>query len=206
MSVDQDGEDRPGFLDVVRRRRMVRRFTDDPVPWETVERIVRVAQHAPSAGYSQGVSFVAVDDALTRKRVAAIAGEEGYMAAGFGPFVSDAPVQLVICTSEETYKERYREPEKRRAAARENPWPIPYWHTDAGAALMLVLLAVVNEGLASAFVGVRDPDAMREVLGIPAEHLPIGVVAIGHPAPDKRSRSLGRGRKPLELVLHRNRW
>ena len=80
------------FLEVVRRRRMVRRFTDEPVPWETVERIVQVAQHAPSAGFSQGVSYVAIDDVDTRRQVAAIVGEEGYVAAGFGPFVSDAPV------------------------------------------------------------------------------------------------------------------
>jgi nitroreductase len=185
---------------------MVRRFTDEPVPWETVERIVRVAQHAPSAGFSQGVSFVAIDDGETRRRVAGIVGEEGYVAAGFGPFVSDAPVQIVICTSEETYQARYREPDKRFASAREVLWPVPYWHTDAGAALMLVLLAVVDEGLASAFVGVRGPDAVRAVLDIPDDHLPIGVVAIGHPAPDKRSRSLKRGRKNLDDVLHRNRW
>ncbi|HEV2129251.1 MAG TPA: nitroreductase family protein [Thermomicrobiales bacterium] len=194
------------FLEVVRRRRMVRRFTDEPVPWETVERIVRVAQRAPSAGYSQGVSFVAIDDAETRARVAEIVGEAGYVAAGFGPFVSSAPVQIVVCTSEEIYRARYREPDKRRAGARANPWPVPYWHTDAGAALMLVLLAVVNEGLASAFVGVRDPDAVRAELGIPDDHMPIGVVAIGHPAPDRRSSSLKRGRKPLESMLHRNRW
>ncbi|MDQ4044450.1 MAG: nitroreductase family protein, partial [Chloroflexota bacterium] len=177
-----------------------------PVPWETVERIVQIAQRAPSAGYSQGVSFVAIDDAETRARVAGIVGEEGYVAAGFGPFVSSAPFQIVLCTSEEVYRARYREPDKRRAATRENPWPVPYWHTDAGAALMLVLLAVVNEGLASAFVGVRDPDAVRAELGIPDDHLPVGVVAIGHPAPDKRSSSLKRGRKPLDSVLHRNRW
>lgn len=185
---------------------MVRRFTDASVPWDMIERIVRVAQHAPSAGYSQGVSFVAIDDAPTRRRVAAIVGEEGYVAAGFGAFVSDAPVQIVICTSEETYQARYREPDKRWAASREVLWPVPYWHTDAGAALMLMLLAVVNEGLASAFLGVRDPDAVREVLDIPGDHMPIGVVALGHPAPDKRSRSLGRGRKSLDAVLHRNRW
>ncbi len=194
------------FLDVVRRRRMVRRFAPDPVPFETVERIVRVAQHAPSAGFSQGTSFVAITNAGTRQRVAALSGEEGYVAAGFGPFVSGAPVQLVLCASEAVYQARYGQPDKRRAAARMPRFPVPWWYTDAGAALMLLLLAAVNEGLASAFVGVRDQDGLRELLSIPAEVMPVGVVLIGHPAPDKRSKSLQRGRRPLEDVLHRERW
>ncbi len=85
-------------------------------------------------------------------------------------------------------------------------WPVPYWYLDAGCSLMLLLLAVVEEGLASAFVGVRDPDAMRSILGIPDDVNPVGVVAIGHGAPDKRSRSTQRGRRPLDEVLHRNGW
>jgi nitroreductase len=48
------------FEDVVRKRRMVRHFTDEPVPVETVEHMVELAQRAPSAGFSQGVSFVMV--------------------------------------------------------------------------------------------------------------------------------------------------
>jgi nitroreductase len=194
------------FLDVVRRRRMVRRFAPDPVPFEAIERIVAVAQHAPSAGFSQGTSFIAITTEETRQRVAALSGEEGYIAAGFGPFVSGAPVQIVLCASERVYQERYSQQDKRRAAARMPRFPVPWWYTDAGAALMLLLLAAVNEGLASAFVGIRDHDALRDLLGIPADVMPIGVVLIGHPAPDKRSTSLRRGRRPLDEVLHRERW
>lgn len=194
------------FLDVVRRRRMVRRFAPEPVPDEVIERLVRVAQHAPSAGFSQGVSFVAVTDEERRTQVAALCGEAGYVAAGFGPFVSGAPVQIVVCTSEAVYQARYREPDKRRAAARDPLFPVPWWYVDAGAALMLLLLAAVDEGLASAFVGIRDHDGLRDLLGIPPDVMPVGVALIGRPAPDRRSRSLQRGRRPLDEVLHRERW
>ena len=71
---------------------------------------------------------------------------------------------------------------------------------------MLVLLAAVDEGLGTAFVGVQDPAELQQELGIPADQLPIGVVFIGQPAPDKRSGSLARGRRPIETVLHRERW
>lgn len=196
------------FAEVVRRRRMVRHFTPEPVRVETVERIVRTAQRAPSAGFSQGISFVLVTEPQTRKRVAEIAGEEeGYVADGFHPFISEAPVQIVLCASEQVYKDRYREPDKKPDPdAEEMEWPVPYWHTDAGCALMLLLLAAVDEGLSGAFVGVWDQAGLRELLGIPAHFTPVGVVMIGHGAPDKRSGSLKRGRRSLDDVLHRERW
>lgn len=195
------------FWDVVRKRRMVRHFTGDPVPAETVDAIIRAAQHAPSAGFSQGVSFVAVTDPDMRQAIARVAGEEGYTSGGFHPFISEAPVQIVICTSEHIYKERYREPDKKPDPDAEEPeWPVPYWHTDAGMALVLILLAAVNEGLAGAFVGVWDKQGLRELLGIPEHFTPIGVTMIGHPAPDVPSPSLKRGRRRLEDVLHREHW
>ncbi len=196
------------FDEAVRKRRMVRHFTSEPIPAETVDRIITTAQHAPSAGFSQGITFVVVTDPETRRAIARIGGEEeGYTASGFDPFISQAPVQIIICTSERVYKDRYREPDKKPdPEAEEMEWPVPYWHTDAGCALMLILLAAVNEGLAGAFVGVWDQEALQKLLGIPEHFIPIGVTMIGHPAPDIPSPSLKRGRRPLEDVLHRERW
>jgi nitroreductase len=194
------------FTEVIRKRRMVRNFTDEPVPDAVIERIVAAGQRAPSAGFSQGISYVVVTDPDTRRAIGEIAGEEGYVEAGFDPFISGAPVQLVICTSERVYHERYNEPDKKAEGEEEIDWPIPYWHTDAGASMMLVLLAAVNEGLGSAFVGVMEPRRLQELLGIPDDWLPIGVAMIGHAAPDTKSGSLKRGRRRLEDVLHRERW
>lgn len=195
------------FYDVVHQRRMVRRFTDEPVTTEKIERIIEAAQHAPSAGFSQGVSFVVVTDPAIRHKVAEIAGEAEYISGGMHPFISGAPVQIIICTSEHVYKERYREPDKRPdPTTEEMEWPVPYWHTDAGCALMLILLAAVNEGLAGAFVGVWDQAGLQRLLGIPDDFIPIGVTMIGHGAPDVESPSLKRGRRKLGDVLHREHW
>jgi nitroreductase len=71
---------------------------------------------------------------------------------------------------------------------------------------MLLLLAVVNEGLAAGFAGVHDLAALKSILGIPDEVSPVGVIPIGHPAPDKRSPSLKRGRRPQRDVVHQERW
>jgi nitroreductase len=196
------------FQDVVRRRRMVRHFTDEPVPADAIERIIETAQHAPSAGFSQGVAFVAVTDEAIRKKIAVLADEEeGYVQSGFDPFISQAPVQIVVLTSEKIYKDRYREPDKRPDPNEpEMEWPVPYWHTDAGMALVLILLAAVNEGLSGAFVGVWKQRELQELLGIPEHFLPIGIAMIGHGAPDMKSGSLKRGRRKLDDVLHWEHW
>jgi len=105
---------------------------------------------------------------------------------GLDPFVSEAPVQIVVCTSEKVYKDRYREPDKKPdPEAEEQEWPVPYWHTDAGMALVLILLAAVNEGLAGAFVGVWQQPELQQLLGIPEDFLPIGVAMIGQPISER---------------------
>jgi nitroreductase len=194
------------FADVVRRRRMVRHFRDEPVAPEAVERILALARQAPSAGFTQGQSWVVVTRPETKREIARLCGEEEYLARGFHPFVSRAPVLLIACTSEAAYHRRYQEADKIQADGSEIVWPVPYWHMDVGCSVMIVLLAAVNEGLDAGFAGAHDLDALRTLLGIPAEVTPVGVIPIGYRAPDTPSPSLKRGRKAETDVVHRERW
>jgi nitroreductase len=194
------------FDEVIRKRRMVRNYTPDPVPPEAVDRIVDAGLRAPSAGYSQGMGFVVVTEAATRKSIATLAEEEEYVASGFAPWISTAPAHIVITVSESIYRERYREPDKLGPDGAEIDWPVPYWWVDAGAAMMAVLLAAVSEGLAAGFLGVHSIRDLAALLDIPEHHSPIGVVTIGYPLPDRRSGSLARGKRPRAAIVHQERW
>lgn len=194
------------FVDVVRKRRMVRNYGPDPVPPESIDRIINAACKAPSAGFSQGVSFIVVTEERTRRQIADLAGESGYVAAGFDPWISRAPTHIVVAVSEFAYHERYQEADKVQPDGSEIEWPIPYWWVDSGAALMLVLLAAVNEGLAAGFLGVHSIPGLRELLQMPMSVTPLGVVTVGYPLPDRPSGSLQRGRKSQEKVVHFERW
>jgi len=194
------------FNQVVRKRRMVRHFTDEPVAREVIDRILDLARHAPSAGFTQGQSFIVVTRPDLKQEIARLCGEENYVSSGFHPFVSGAPVLVIPCTSEAAYHRRYQEPDKVRDDGSEIEWPVPYWHMDIGCAVMILLLAVVDEGLAAGFAGAHDLDALRTLLGIPPEVTPVGVIPIGHPAPDKPSPSLKRGRKSEEEYVHYEQW
>jgi len=194
------------FEQVVRRRRMVRNYADRPVAREVLERIALLAQHAPSAGFSQGVRLVVVTDASVKRAVAEACDELGYVEAGFDPWLSRSAALFVPCVSEEVYRARYREPDKRAPGEPEMEWPVPYWWVDVGATAMVILLAAVNEGLAAGFLGTDDLDAVRAALDIPAGYVPIGVITVGHPAPDRRSGSLARGWVPPDQFVRWERW
>jgi nitroreductase len=194
------------FDQVVRKRRMVRNFQRTPVSIETVNRILEVAQHSPSAGFSQGWAYVVITDPVVKKRIGRIQGEDDFYAKRFQKFVSDAPALIVACTSEELYHERYRESDKLKEDGTEIEWPVPYWHFDIGCACMLIFLAAVNEGLATAFTGVFRTNEMRQLLGIPAKFHPIGVISIGYPDIDIKSPSLKRGRRAMKEVVHYDHW
>jgi nitroreductase len=194
--------------DVLRRRKMVRNYTDEPVPREVVERIVARGRKAPSGGFSQGLRMVVVTDEATRRRIAELAGEAEYLEQGFDPWISRAPVHVVVGTREEDYHERYRKPDKLRDDGTEIDWPVPWWYVDAGKASMLLLLAAIDEGLGAGLFGL-DPagnEGLRGLLGIPDDVHVVGVVTIGHAAPESRQRSRPFAWKPLDEVVRWERW
>ncbi|MCG8350016.1 MAG: nitroreductase family protein [Chloroflexales bacterium] len=194
------------FRDVVLRRRIVRNFADQPVAPEVIERILDLARHAPSAGFTQGQSFVVVTQPDLKLTIAELCGEQRYVQRGFHPFISGAPALIIPCTSEAAYHKRYQEPDKLQADGTEMHWPVPYWHMDIGCAVMILLLAVVDEGLDAGFVGAWDLDALRALLNIPAEVTPVGVIPIGYRAWDVPSPSLKRGRKADSEYIHHETW
>ena len=196
------------FVDVVMKRRAVRRFEEGGVERDVIERIARLAQRTPSAGFSQGQRLIVVTEPERRREVARLCGEEEYGDFGMGPWISECAAQFIPCVSEAAYHRRYQEPDKLQDDGTEIDWPIPYWWVDVGATMQNVMLAAVNEGLGCGFVG-TDAEGwaqLRALLGIPDEFIPIGVMPIGRPLPDVRSPSLKRGWLPFEEFARFERW
>jgi nitroreductase len=199
------------FREVVRKRKMVRSFSDEPVDPAAVRRILDVARRGPSGGFSQGVEFVVIFDLETRHKIAGPA-DEVFKVSGHHNFIAQAPVQIVICVSPEIYRRRYREPDKMKVRADiddETLWVVPYWYTDAGAAMNLVMMAAVDEGLSAAFVG-GDADLLHDLLQIPKEYIPIGIALLGHAALDAPQfgdvSATPRNRRPYNDIVHENHW
>ncbi|MBM7770670.1 nitroreductase [Actinokineospora baliensis] len=194
------------FSEVVRRRRMVRHYTDQPLTPEVIERVLANALRAPSAGFSQGWAFLALTAPEDRAR--------------FWPFIptrveqtptmQDAPLVVIPLAHKMAYLERYAEAGKGWVDRAEARWPAPYWHIDTGMAALLMLLTAVDEGLGACFFGVmpENIDALRAEFGIPEEYHPIGALTVGYRAPDlpPPPARIAERRRAVEDVVHRGRW
>ncbi len=151
------------FHEVLKRRRAVRTYDPRPVPRDVLERITNAAVvRAPSAGFSQGLRLVVVTDPATRKEIAVAAAEEELAAQGRPRWKADAPVHVVVLVREADYHARYQRADKLQiTGGTEIEWPAPYWYVDAGAAVMALMFAAIDEGLATAIFGVTDVSGLK---------------------------------------------
>lgn len=197
------------FHELVRRRRMVRKFQARPVPREVLMSVLEVARHAPSAGFSQGFDFVVLDEPdqvawFNRVTLHPDFPEE----APSGDEI--APCLVLAISNKPAYLERYSRPDKERFGLQKaDAWPVPYWDVDTGMAVMLILLAALEEGLGAVFFGLFwGEDELSKELGVPEGCRPIGVIALGYPNDTETfdpSRFAVR-RRPLESMVHVGRW
>jgi FMN reductase [NAD(P)H] len=198
------------LYELLKRRRMVRHYTGDRIPRDVLERIVATVRRAPSAGFSQGQRLLVVDEPDLLAQIAALHDDEGNEAE---PWFGSAAAHVLVLTREQDYHDRYTSPDKLDVTGgSEIVWPVPYWHVDAGAALMLVLLAAIEEGLAGGVYGIQveDQPRWRELLRIPDELAIVAGITLGRPAPDpewsKRSSRATQRRRTIDEQVHWNAW
>ncbi|WP_419929017.1 nitroreductase family protein [Candidatus Poriferisocius sp.] len=181
---------------------MCRNYLPDPLPDGLLTQLLDQARRSPSAGNTQAVEFCVVTDpeqywrlTLTPERRAKFPW----------PGLLVAPVLVVVLTNPERYVERYAEPDKAHTGLGDSTdaWPVPYWWVDAGMAVQTLLMAASAADLGSCFFGTFEhEEAVLDGLNIPKSHRIVGVVALGHPAPNRSSQSARRPRRPLGEVLH----
>jgi nitroreductase len=197
------------FRDVVRRRRMVRRFDQRPVPPETIDRIIDIGRRAPSAGFSQGLELLVLDSPEAVAEFWQLTRDPEF---GWDPDdVAVGPSVIVIPLPDaHRYTQRYSEPDKIAFGMDDAAnWPVKFWDIDAAMASMLMLLAAVEEGLGGWFFGITHGE--RELLdrfGVPSDLRPIGILGFGYRADDEEPSGswMQRRRRPLEEQVHRNGW
>ncbi len=166
-------------IEAIFTRRSIRVYTSQPIPDEMVERLLRAAMQAPSAGNQQAWQFVVVTQ---RSQLNALAEVLPY-----GKMLTSAPLGLIVCGDLEIEKSK------------------GYWVQDCSAATQNVLLAAHDLGLGAVWLGVYPREQrvadVRRVLGIPESVVPLCAIAIGYPAEEKpRTDRYDAGK------VHHNTW
>ena len=197
---------------MVDRRRMVRNYSDRPVDTELVDRALRNATHAPSAGFSQGWGFLVLDTPEDVRRWWHVTTDADDLAQpdDWLTGMMRAPVVIVPCSSKATYLRRYAEQDKGWVDRSEAHWPVPFWHMDAAMASLLILQTAVDVGLGACFFGipVEREQAVRAEFGIDPDFDPVGVITLGHRTGDTGNPGspARRKRRPLDDVVRRGHW
>jgi nitroreductase len=196
------------FREVVRSRRMVRRYADDPVDPAVVDRMLEHAQRAPNAGFTQGWAFLVLDNpddvALFWESTGADPDAHNAWLDG----MRTAPVVIVPLASKAAYLERYAEADKGWSDRREDRWPVPYWYVDSGMAALLILQTAVDEGLGACFFGIPSEHtaSFRSAFGVPDDHSPVGAITVGHRLRDTGAAGSPARRERRTNLVHRGRW
>jgi len=166
-------------LDVVRRRRSVRRMKGTPLPSGTVERLFEAARLAPSWANTQCWDFIAVTDPEVRAALARAGGPKNAMPV--------APLIVVACARPEASGKRAG---------------LGYFMLDMGIAIEHLILEATSLGLGTCWVGWFDEELVRQALGIPPEVRVVAMVPVGYADEEPPERP----RRPLEEVVSWNRW
>lgn len=151
------------FLELVNQRRSVRSFTGQDVEQDTIDRILRVARSAPSAGGLKAYKIITVRDDKTKRALS--------QAAHGQDFVALAPVVLVFLADENLSAAMYG----LRGAKL-------FCVQDATIATAYAQLAAGDQGLASCWVGAFSGDAVRQAVGARSRLRPVPMLPIGYAA------------------------
>jgi nitroreductase len=199
------------FQDILKRWKSVRAYAQQPVPRDVLDRVLASVLHAPSAGFTQGNEFLVLDDPDAVADFWRITVDPSEPTSAEEQAV--LPPALILPLANRTaYLARYSAPDKIGYGLDQTErWPAPYWDIDAGMASMLILLAAIDEGLGAWFFGIFA--GKKELLarfGVPADFKPIGVIALGYPAPSDPNTARGSSRRiarrSVEALVHCNGW
>ena len=204
LSIEEQKRRAADFYQNLNGRRTVRDFSDEPVPFELIEKAILAAGTAPSGANMQPWRFVVVKDAEIKRKIRRAAEEEEYksyhgrmsdkwlrrlMILGTDehkPFLEIAPYLIVVF---------------RIASITENgeSEPTYYSQESVGIAVGMLLAALHNAGLATL---THTPSPMRflqEILGRPKTEVPFVLIPVGLPAKEAHVPNIGR--KPLEEIM-----
>lgn len=164
----------------IRTKRAVREFDGRPLPDAVVRTILEAGRRAQSAKNTQPWHFIAVRDRETLRALSECGTYAGHLAG--------AALGVAILTPDPAQR-----------------WSILF---DAGQAAAYMQLAAWELGVGSCLATIYEPEKARQILGFPADlHLHVAI-SFGYPAdpsvltaPPRRG-----GRRPLEEVVHFERW
>jgi len=176
------------FMDVIAARKSVRGYSDKPVEEEKLSKVLEAARLAPSWANKQCCRYIVVKDKVKIQE----------LAGGLNVWLKQAPVIMVACADPKDSGDRNS---------------MNYYLVDVGISMQQLVLAATNLELGTCWIGAFDEVKIKEALEIPENIKVVAMTPLGYPADKEgfgsklRKTMIGGGkRKPLEEIIHQEKW
>lgn len=177
-------------MDLVRRRRSVRKYLPKPVPREDILKCIEAARLAPSACNSQPWKFIVVDDPELKNRLCDRIFSGIY---SMNKFAKEAPVLVAVVSEKQTFL----------SSLGGQIRSTQYYLVDVGIACEHFILQAAELGIGSCWIGWFDEKPLKEMLKVPREKKVDIVISLGYP---EEGRPVLKSRKSLETISAFNRY
>lgn len=179
------------FLELVKTRQSVRRYSSNPIEKETLKRCLEAARLAPSASNSQPWTFVVADEEPLKNKVAKLTFDKIF---SFNKFVVGAQVLVVFVI------EKPKLITQLGGVIKNKEYPL----IDIGIAAEHFCLQAAEEGLGTCMLGWFSEKPIKKLLNIPTSKNIGLIVSVGYPADDYKLRE--KSRKTFETVVRYNSY
>lgn len=163
-------------MDIIRKRRSVRSYKDEPIPEDVIKEIIESARLAPSAKNLQEWKFIIVRDEKKR--------EELYEAAKRQRFVKEAPVVIAGVATYTSYVMTNG---------------VPACHIDLAIAMEHIALVAAEKGIGTCWIGAFYQDKAKEALKVPDDCEIIALMTLGYPTDELKPEE--KKRKSLDEII-----
>ena len=176
------------FMDVVASRKSVRDYADKAVEDEKLSKIFEAARMAPSWANKQCCQYIVVKN---RQKIAELS-------SFLNPWLKNSPVILAACANPKDSGSRNG---------------MDYYLVDVAISLQQLILTATDLGLGTCWLGAFDEAKVKKALEIPKNIKVVALTPIGYPAEKESVRSKisktftgSNQRKPIENIVHREKW
>ena len=160
-------------------RRSIRKYTDENISEELVEKLLRAGMAAPSAGNQQVWEFIVIKDRNVLEDITKV--------HPYSQMLKEANLAIIVCA--DTSREKYK----------------GYWVQDCSAATENILIEAQHLGLGAVWLGVHPVEQrvndIKGLFNLPEEAYPLSIISIGYPGEKKEPSD-----RFDENKIHYDRW
>lgn len=187
------------MLDLIRNRRSIRKYKKQPIPTKEILQVLEAGRLAPSGANQQPWTYILVTDSELKQEIRKEAEmveksfhckapkslKDWFNKQGITPqksFLTEAPALIVVAGYTK----------------------VPYWLESTWISIAYILLQAASQGFGTLTYTPSDTRFLNKLLKIPKNYQPIAIIPIGYPA--EKPSPEARPRKPLEIMVHRNKY